>query len=113
MTEKQKAIMMELPNYREFIESGDAQRAGRLLSMAYLVASVFHAYTEEAFDLMNEHNLIHKSLKTKSNNLTQSFDSFDKEFRKMISEEVTKELIVDDYQKLRELCDRFMRYDEK
>ena len=109
--QKVRAAMEADPLFREFIESGDDRQVSRLVSMAYLVASVTNAYFEEAIGLMEKYDLVHKKIKTTSNNLTQSFDSFDKAISALIDTQEAKLQLCSDYDIFRAVCDRYMNAD--
>lgn len=112
MTPKQIAAMHADPEYKAFVESGAKLKVSKLISMSYLVASVFNAYQEEAQELMDEYRMTVKGIKTKANNLTQSFDAYDKEMRTFLKEEEVRRLITEDYESFKRICDRFMNYEE-
>lgn len=113
MTPRQKQAMDASPDYREFIESGDSMKAARLISMAYLLSSISNAYFEESVELMEKHNLVHKKIKTTSNNLTQSFDAFDKCVSQLIDTKEAKNHLCNDYDYFRSVCDKFMNLNEE
>ena len=113
MTPKQIAAMHADPEYKAFVESGAKLKVSKLFSMAYIVASVFSAYQEEAQDIMEEYHMNQKGIKTKANNLTQSFDAYDKVMRSFLKEENVRRLLVEDYENFKKLCDRFMNYEEQ
>lgn len=106
----QKAMEQD-PNLRNFIESGESRRVSILLSMGFLVQSVANAYNEEAIDIMEKHNLVHKKIKTKINNLTQSFDAYDKVLFSLIDSKEARAHLMEDYDTFRGLCDKFMNAD--
>lgn len=108
MTEKQRQAMMAMPNYREFIESGDATKAAKLISMAYLVQSIANAYNEDAIELIQKHDLVHKKLKTRIYNLSGAFDLYDKEVSTLIDTEEAKLHLCNDYDYFRAMCDKFL-----
>ena len=100
------------PEYQAFVESGAKLKVSKLFSMSYLLASVFNTYQEEAQELMDEYHMNQKSIKTKANNLTQSFDAYDKVMRSFLKEEEVRKLLCEDYEALKEICDRFMNYED-
>ena len=59
---------------KEAQDSGDLDRAARLLSMAYLTFTEANNYVERANSILQKHDMVHKKIKTTVNNLTQSFD---------------------------------------
>lgn len=101
------------PDYIRFVQEGAKLKVSKLISMSYLVASVFDAYQEEAQEIMDKYHMTVKGIKTKANNLTQSFDAYDKEMRTFLNEEEARKLITEDYENLKSLCDRFMNYEEE
>lgn len=105
--------MEQDPDFRNFIESGDSRRVSILISMGYLVQSVANEYNEEAIKIMENHNLVHKKIKTTSNNLTQSFDSFDKAISQLINTQDAKLQLCSDYGIFKAVCDRYMNADER
>lgn len=113
MTDKQKLAMMLMPNYKEFIESGDSRKASILLSMAYLTQSIANAYNEEAIELMEKHDLIHKKIKTRIVNLTTAFDLYDKEIFQLVDSQEARQRLLEDYDSFRAMCDKFMNIDEQ
>ena len=67
-------------------DSGDLDRAARLLSMAYLTFTEANCYVERANSLLEKHDMVHKKVKTSVNNLAQSFDSYNNVMRSLIGE---------------------------
>lgn len=112
MTPKQIAAMHADPEYKAFVESGAKLKVSKLFSMAYIVASVFNAYQEEATELMDKYHMNQKGIKMKADNLSNSFDAYDKVMRSFLKEENVKKLLVEDYENFKRLCDRFMNYEE-
>lgn len=110
---KLRAAMETDPLFREFIESGSEKRVARLVSMAYLIDSIGNSYTEEAVSLMEKYDLVHKKIKTTSNNLTQSFDSFDKAISALIDTRDAKLQLCSDYEIFQAVCDKYMNADTR
>lgn len=108
----QKAMEQD-PDFRNFIESGDSRRVSILLSMGFLVQSVANEYNEEAIKIMENHNLVHKKIKTKINNLTQSFDAYDKALFSLVNTQEARQNLVDDYGSFKKICDTFMLKDNQ
>lgn len=98
---------------RDFIESGDSKRVSVFLSMGFLVQSVANAYNEEAIEIMEKHGLVHKKIKTKIKNLTQSFDAYDKALFSLIDSQEAREHLMEDYETFKGLCDTFMLKDNQ
>ena len=71
-------------NIERMRESGDLDRAAKLLGMAYQVFTQANSFAEDAVSLMEQYGVIHKKAKTAANNLMQSFDAFDKVMSDMI-----------------------------
>lgn len=111
--QKIRAAMESDPLFRKFIETGADKVVARRISMAYLISSISNAYFEEAVDIMEEHKLVHKKIKTTSNNLTQSFDSFDKAISALIDTQDAKLQLCSDYDIFKSVCDRFMNADAR
>ncbi len=108
---KIRAAMEADPLFREFVETGADKIVARRISMAYLISSISNAYFEEAVDLMEKYKLVHKKIKTTSNNLTQSFDSFDKAISSLIDTQEAKLQLCSDYEIFKATCDKFMNAD--
>lgn len=109
--QKIRQAMLNDANYKKFIESGDSDKVARYLSMGYLVQSVANAYNEDAIDLMEKYDLVHKKIKTTANNLMQSFDVYDKTISSLIDNKEARLQLLCDYDILRETCDKFMNAD--
>lgn len=87
----------------KMIDSGDLNRMARLLTVAYETYSVADTYCQEAVDIMEKYNFVHKKIKTATNNLSQSFDVFDRVMQSFLDEnadiqfcrsyETTKEIL--------------------
>lgn len=108
LSPKQLAAMQADPNYRAFIESGDSLRVSVLVSMLYLMHSTSNSYAEEAISLMEKYNLVHKKIKTTANNLSQSFDSFDKVLFQLVNRHESQNIFCGDYERFQSICDQFM-----
>lgn len=111
LSPKQLAAMQADPNYRAFIESGDSLRVSVLVSMLYLMHSVSNAYAERAIELMEQYDLVHKKIKTTANNLTQSFDAFDKVLFQLVNRQESQNIFCGDFERFQTLCDQFMNID--
>ena len=48
---KLRAVMEADPNFRAYVDSGASTKVARLVSMSYIMASVFDEYTENAAGL--------------------------------------------------------------
>jgi len=97
-----------LQKLKAFKEGGESGKADRLLSMGYLVHTVADAYTEEANEIFAKYGLMSSRVKTAANNLSQSFDAYDKAMSSLIGDERQKVNMCDDYETMRSLCDQFM-----
>lgn len=90
-------------------DSGDLDRAARLLSMAYITFTEANNYVERANTLLEKHDMVHKKVKTTVNNFTQSFDSYDKVMQSLIGgNKAALRQFCDDSDVFRELLDAFM-----
>lgn len=93
---------------KEMEQCGDLDRMSRLLSMAYETFSVANSYAEEATDIMDRYGLKLKNVKTKANNLMQSFDAFHKVLADIIHGKEEHDQLCDDYETLKHILDCFM-----
>lgn len=91
----------------EMIASGDINRLSRLLSIAYEIHTVADTYCQEAVDIMEKYDFVHKKIKTSANNLSQSFDVFDKVMHAFLDEHADK-LFCRSYETTKELLDACM-----
>lgn len=110
--EETRAIIDTTPRLKEFVDSGKSKMVSVYTSMAYLLHSVANEYVEESLDIMEEYDLVHKKLKTRSINLSTAFELYNKTVSGMINghdkaEEAGRELCKD-YDVFKETCDRFM-----
>lgn len=94
---------------QQFKESGDADRAARLLSAAYLLFTIGNQYAEETVELMQKHHIVRKKVKTTANNLMQSFNAFDKEMQSMVSSGEYANRFCNESSLLREVIDVFIK----
>jgi len=101
------------PKFREFEESGASQRVARLVSMAYLEASIYNAHIEEALELMQKYGFVHKKVKTTANNLSQSFDAFAGTIYKMVNDPEAQKQFIDDFEYLKNKLDEVMEVELK
>lgn len=94
---------------KEAQDSGDLDRAARLLSMAYLTFTEANCYVERANSLLEKHDMVHKKVKTTVNNLAQSFDSYNNVMRSLIGENKDKQnQLCDDSDAFHDVLDAFM-----
>lgn len=105
--EKIEFAMKNSPNFKKFIESGESEQVARLVSMAYLIISVGNSYNEEAIEIMEKYDLVHKKIKTKANNLAQSFDAYHKVINELMNKESRLQLCVD-FDDFKAFCDKYM-----
>lgn len=94
----------------EFRKSGDADTAARQLSAAYLLFTVANHYVEQASELIEKHHLLRKKIKTTANNLTQSFEPFNKEMSSMIGNRENAYTFCNDTTLLTEILDVFLNH---
>lgn len=92
----------------DFRTSGDADIAAQKLSMAYILMTIGNTYIEESISLMLKHHIVRTKVKTKSNNLMQSFDAWDKEMASMIHKPSDANLFCNDTTLLTEILDTFL-----
>lgn len=102
------------PQYKEYLESQSDKYVAKRFSMAYILFSVANTYVEEATDRLAQYDLVHKKIKTTTNNLMQSFDAYHKTMAQLMQvddKEARKELgteLCDDYDVMKAACDKFM-----
>jgi len=101
------------PNFRAFVDSGASERVARLISMAYLEASIYNAHVEEAVGIMDRYGFIRKKFKTAANNLTQSFDVFANTIAKCINDKEAQKQFIDDFEYLKDKLDEVMEVELK
>lgn len=92
-------------------ECGDLNRVSRLLAMAYETFSIANSYAEEANTILERHGMMYKKVKTKSNNLMQSFDAYNSVMDSMLGTKESKYQLCNDFDLLQELLDEFMNHD--
>lgn len=105
--EKEKLIATN-PRIRRFVESGDSEKASRLISMSYLLFSIAQNYTEEAMDIIEKHHLYHFNLKHLGNSLIRSFDRYNTQLKSMIVDDGAKEQFMTDYDTFEAVCRKYM-----
>lgn len=108
---KLREKMKDDPRFKAFTESGAAQKVARLISMQYLINSIGNGYFETALELMESFDMVHQKVKTTSNNLTQSFDSYNLAISALIDTQEAKLQLCSDYQIFAATCDKFMNAD--
>ena len=81
----QQAETITQQHIEQMRESGDLDRAAKRLSMAYLLFTCAQNYAESATDLLEKYDLVHKKVKTTSNNLMQSFDAYNNVMSSMLN----------------------------
>ena len=91
-------------------DSGDLDRAARLLSMAYLTFTEANNYVERANTLLQKYDMVHKKIKTTVNNLSQSFDSYNKVMATIVNTQPSQAQLCRDSDIFQELLDAFMTH---
>lgn len=97
------------PRLKRFVDSGDADKASRLLSMAYLLQSIATAYTDEANDIIHKHGLKHFGIKLYSERLSRAFDLYNRQLNSMIIDEDARQNFCMDYENFELVCREFMQ----
>ena len=100
--------MRAMPNYKAFVESGSEHRTAKLIAMSYIIQSVANEYSEEAADLMAQYGLKHGRIKTASENLSRSFDTYNAVLSSLIGDEEARLQLCDDYEQFKQICDQFL-----
>ena len=91
-------------------DSGDLDRAARLLSMAYLTFTEANNYVERANTLLQKHDMVHKKIKTTVNNFSQSFDAYNKVMAAIVNTQPSQSQLCRDSDIFQELLDAFMTH---
>ena len=89
-------------------DSGDLDRAARLLSMAYITFTEANNYVERANTILEKYGMVHKKIKTTVNNLSQSFDSYNKVMATIVDTKPAQDQLCSDSDIFQELLDAFM-----
>ena len=106
-----KAVTEHQRRMKAMEECGDLNRVSRLLAMSYETFSIANYYAEAANEIMERHGMVHKKVKTKANNLMQSFDAYDKEMSSMLGTKESREQLCGDFDLLQEMLNAFMQHD--
>lgn len=106
-----KKRLEQLDKVDAITKSGDLDLAARLLSAAYVISGVANGYAEDAVEIVERYGLKVGKIKTKANNLQQSFDTYDKEMWAMIHDHDAGLQLCEDTDVLRTLIDAFVRRD--
>ena len=69
---------------KEMEQSGELHSLGEKLAMAHQLFSVGNALVEEVHSVVESKGISYGKMKTLANNLTQSFDAYDKVFSAMM-----------------------------
>ena len=96
------------PRLKRFVDCGDADRASRLLSMAYLLQSIAIAYTDEANDIIRKHGLMQFAIKMYSERLSKAFDTYNRQIDSMITDEDSRQALCKDFEDFEAVCRRYM-----
>ena len=107
-SEAREAAMARSPRIKKFVECGDADKASRFISMAYLLQSIATAYTEEANAIIRSHGLLHFNVKLYSQRLEKAFDMY-RQIASMITTEEVRQAFIADYEKFEKICSEFMK----
>ena len=108
MTDKQREQMMQHPRVRRLIESGDADEAAKLMSMAYLLMSVAKAYQDDADDILKKHGMIMYNAKRTMNTLEATFRNYNTVLKSMVPDMEARMQLCGDFDITRDLLDAFL-----
>lgn len=108
-SEAREVAMARSPRIKRFVECGDADKASRFISMAYLLQSIATAYTEEANAIISSHGLLHFNVKLYSQRLEKAFDMYYRQIASMITTEEVRQAFIADYEKFEKICSDFMK----
>lgn len=89
-------------------DSGDLDRAARLLSMAYITFTEANNYAERANSILEKYGMVHKKVKTAVNNLGQSFDTYNNVMATIVNTQPAQDQLCRDSDIFQELLDAFM-----
>ena len=95
---------------QRFLASGDADDVARRIAVAYVLASVFISYIDEADDICRRHGLVYRELKFRANNLQGAFNAYHQVMLSMIGGdgEAGRRLCYD-FDELKGIIDKFMQ----
>ena len=113
LNDKQRQAIRQLPGYKPFVESGTEHRVAKLIAMSYIIQSVANEYSEEAADLMSQYGLKHGKIKTTSENLSRSFDTYNAVLSSLIGDDGARLQLCDDYDQFKKICDQFLEDGEE
>ena len=113
LNDKQRQAIRQLPGYKAFAESGTEHRVAKLIAMSYIIQSVANEYSEEAADLMSQYGLKHGKIKTTSENLSRSFDTYNAVLSSLIGDDGARLQLCDDYDQFKKICDQFLEDGEE
>ena len=105
--EREKRIASN-PRIKRFVDCGDADKASRLLSMAYLLQSIAISYTDEANTIIRKHGLMQFAIKMYSERLNKAFDMYNRQIDKMITDEDSRIALCEDFEEFEAVCRRYM-----
>ena len=95
---------------QRFLESGDADEVARRIAVAYVFASVFISYIDDADDICRRHGLVYRELKFRAKNLQGAFNAYHSVMLAMVSGDgdAGKRLCYD-FDELKGIIDKFMQ----
>lgn len=96
------------PRIKRFVDCGDADKASRLLSMAYLLQSIAISYTDEANAIIRKHGLLQFAVKMYSERLNKAFDMYNRQIDKMITDEDSRIALCEDFEEFEAVCRCYM-----
>ena len=85
---------------KQFVNSGDCDRATRLETLAYLLHSIAQQATEEAAELLLKHGLRNGEVKYRSSFLVKAFNQYHIEVKQMLPR-FGSTAFCEDYEQLR------------
>lgn len=96
------------PRIKRFVDCGDADKASRLLSMAYLLQSIAISYTDEANAIIRRHGLMQFAVKMYSERLNKAFDMYNRQIDSMITDKDSRQAFCEDFEDFEAVCRRYM-----
>lgn len=73
-------------SFRRYHESGDNIRLSKLISMMYLLNTCTNELRMEADEILERYNIMRGKIKTLSNNVEQSFDTYNNYLAAMLGD---------------------------
>jgi len=113
LTDKQLAKLKAVFDYKRFVTSDDCHESAMLISMAYAVNTIANYFQEEANDLMEKYDMVHKVIKQRSENLTTAFDLYFAAVDQLIGTDEAKKAVCVDFEVLYDALRKYYEADSR